>query len=292
MNLKNFNRPTLLVIAGATAVGKTQFAIDLALSCHTSIISADSRQFYKEMKIGTAAPSEEELATVPHFFIGNLSIHDYYSVSRFEQDVLQLLPTLFAQKPIVIMTGGSGLYIDAVCNGIDTLPDPDPDIRNFIATTFQNEGIENLRRQLQRLDPQFYETCNLADSKRIMRALEVSLQTGKPYSDFLTRHKKKRDFDIVKICLERPREILFNRINLRVEQMMNDGWLQEAEQLFPYRALNSLNTVGYKELFQYLQGELTLSQAVTDIKTHTRRYAKRQMTWFHRDDTYQFQTLS
>lgn len=292
MNLKNFNRPTLLVIAGPTAVGKTQFAIETALHYESVILSADSRQFYKEMKIGTAAPTEEELARVPHFFVGNLSIHDYYSVSRFEQDVLALLPELFTKHQVVILAGGSGLYIDAVCYGIDDLPDPEPEIRQYVNDCFQNEGIESIRQQLRKLDPVYYETCNLADQKRMMRAVEVSLQMGQPYSTFLTKNQKTRDFDIYKICLTRPRNELFSRINLRTKLMIENGWLDEARQLYPLRHLNALNTVGYKELFSYFDGDLSLEQAITDIQTHTRRYAKRQMTWFNRDDSYQMVSLS
>lgn len=285
MNL-TFDKPTLLVIAGPTAVGKTQFAIETALQCESVVLSADSRQFYREMKIGTAAPSNEELTTVKHYFIGNLSIHDYYSVSKYEQDVLQLLPSLFAQHNVVVMTGGSGLYIDAVCNGIDELPDPDPEIRQFVNNIYKNDGIESLRSQLRKVDKAYYNSCNLADHKRMIRAVEVSLQMGKPYSDFLKNPHKKRDFNIIKYCLVRPREELFDRINRRVDLMMEQGLLEEARQLYPYRELNSLNTVGYKELFDFFDGKLSLEQAVTDIKTHTRRYAKRQMTWFKRDGSY------
>ena len=285
MNL-TFDKPTLLVIAGPTAVGKTQFAIETALQCESVVLSADSRQFYREMKIGTAAPSDAELATVKHYFIGNLSIHDYYSVSKYEQDVLQLLQSLFAQHNVVVMTGGSGLYIDAVCNGIDELPDPDPQIRQFVNDIYKNDGIETLRSQLRKVDKAYYDTCNLADHKRMIRAVEVSLQMGKPYSEFLKNPHKKRDFDILKYCLVRPREELFGRINRRVDLMMEQGLLEEARQLYPYRELNSLNTVGYKELFDFFDGKLSLEQAVTDIKTHTRRYAKRQMTWFKRDGSY------
>lgn len=285
MNL-TFDKPTLLVIAGPTAVGKTQLAIETALQCESVVLSADSRQFYREMKIGTAAPSNEELTTVKHYFIGNLSIHDYYSVSKYEQDVLQLLPSLFAQHNVVVMTGGSGLYIDAVCNGIDELPDPDPEIRQFVNNIYKNDGIESLRSQLRKVDKAYYNSCNLADHKRMIRAVEVSLQMGKPYSDFLKNPHKKRDFNIIKYCLVRPREELFDRINRRVDLMMEQGLLEEARQLYPYRELNSLNTVGYKELFDFFDGKLSLEQAVTDIKTHTRRYAKRQMTWFKRDGSY------
>lgn len=291
MNLATFKRPTLLVIAGPTAVGKTQFAIQTAIECESVVLSADSRQFYREMKIGTAAPTEEELAQVPHYFVGNLSIHDYYSVSRYEQEVLALLPSLFAKHPVVVMSGGSGLYIDAVCQGIDDMPDPETETREYVHQLFQNEGVEGLRSQLRRLDPAYYDRCNLADHKRMMRAVEVSLQMGKPYSEFLKNNRKQRDFDIVKWCLTRPRAELFDRINQRAEVMMQQGWIEEARALYPYRHLNSLNTVGYKELFDYFDGKLSLEQAITDIKTHTRRYAKRQMTWFNRDGQYEMKEI-
>lgn len=280
-----------MVIAGPTAVGKTQFAIQTAIECESVVLSADSRQFYREMKIGTAAPTEEELAQVPHYFVGNLSIHDYYSVSRYEQDVLALLPSLFAKHPVVVMTGGSGLYIDAVCQGIDDMPDPEPETREYVHQLFQNEGVEGLRSQLRKLDPAYYDRCNLADHKRMMRAVEVSLQMGKPYSEFLKNNRKQRDFDIVKWCLTRPRAELFDRINRRAEVMMQQGWIEEARALYPYRHLNALNTVGYKELFDYFDGKLSLEQAITDIQTHTRRYAKRQMTWFNRDGQYEMKEI-
>lgn len=287
MNFPIYSRPTLFVIAGPTAVGKTQYAIQTAIERESVVISADSRQFYREMKIGTAAPTEEELAQVKHYFVGHLSIQDYYSVSRFEQDVLALLPELFARYGTVVMTGGSGMYIDAVCHGIDDLPDPDEQTRSYVHDLFQQEGVAGLRAQLHRLDPRYYDRCNLADHKRMMRAIEVSLQTGQPYSNLLTNNRKHRDFDIVKVCLARPREELFARINRRVHVMLEQGWLGEAKALYPYRQLNALNTVGYKELFDYFDGKLTLEQAITDIQTHTRRYAKRQMTWFKRDGSYQ-----
>lgn len=291
MNLKNISGRTLLVLAGPTAVGKTETAIACAERYNTVILSADSRQFYREMKIGTAAPTPQELERVPHFFVGNLSIHDYYNASRFEQDVLALLPRLFEKHPVVIMTGGSGLYIDAVCHGIDDLPDPDPQVRQFVIDCFEQEGIEALRHHLKRLDPAYYESCNLADHKRMMRAVEVSLQLGTPYSTHLKATRKQRDFDIVKVCLTRPREELFARINQRTEQMIAKGWLKETESLLPYRHLNALNTVGYKELFAYLDNKISLEQAITDIQTHTRRYAKRQMTWFKRDQSYQMMNV-
>ena len=288
---KIFNRPTLIVVAGPTAVGKTQFCIALAKQYGCSIISADSRQFYREMNIGTAAPTKEEMAGVPHYFVGHLSINDYYSVSRFEQDVLQLLPTLFQQTNTVIMTGGSGLYLDAVCYGIDELPDPDPAIREEVIRLYENEGLTALQTKLQLLDPEYYESVDVANHKRLIRAIEVCLQTGKPYSSFRSMSQKVRDFDIVKYCLSRPRDILFSRINQRVDLMMEQGFLEEATQLYPHRHLNALNTVGYKELFQYLDGVLSLEEAVNDIKTHTRRYAKRQLSWFKRDASYQYVDL-
>ena len=290
--LKKNNKPTLLVIAGPTAVGKTEYAIRVADYFDTSIISADSRQFYRELKIGTATPSTEELSRAPHYFIGHLSIADYYSVSKFEQDVLTLLPSLFAKSPVVIMTGGSGLYIDAVCKGIDDLPDCDPEVRSRVINLYKDGGIGELRRQLKFLDPGFYQNTDIANHKRLMRALEVCLQTGKPYSQFLKAVSKKRFFDIYKYCLIRPRNELFDRINRRVDAMMEAGLLNEVESLYEFKHHNALNTVGYKELFDYMNGKCTLDEAVSDIKTHTRRYAKRQMTWFKRDGQYEDILLS
>ena len=276
---------TLLVITGPTAVGKTDYTISLAEQLGTPIISADSRQMFRELKIGTAAPTEAELARVKHYFVGNLSIHDYYNVSMFEQQVLELLETLFLSHPVVIMTGGSPQYIDAVCNGIDELPDPEPGIRQYVNNLFKTNGIDALRAQLALLDPDYYERVNHNDHKRMIRAVEVSLQMKKPYSQCLHQTKKERHFKIGKYYLNRPRDVLFERINRRVDAMMEQGLLEEARQLLPYRDLNALNTVGYKELFDYFDGKYSLEQAVEDIKTHTRRYAKRQLTWFKRDYT-------
>lgn len=276
---------TLLIVTGPTAVGKTAYTIELAERLDTPIISADSRQMYREMRIGTAAPTDEELARVKHYFVGNLSIHDYYNVSMFEQQVLELLETLFVDHPVVIMTGGSPQYIDAVCNGIDELPDPDPDIRQYVNQLYQTNGLEALCAQLATLDPDYFAQVNHNDHKRMIRAVEVCLQMKKPYSQCLHQTKKQRDFKIEKYYLNRPREVLFDRISRRVDQMMEQGLLEEAQQLLPYRNLNALNTVGYKELFDYFDGNCSLEQAVTDIKTHTRRYAKRQLTWFKRDYT-------
>ena len=283
MSSPTFNSPTLYIVTGPTGVGKTAYTIGLAQRWQVPIISADSRQFYREMRIGTAYPTEEELSAAQHFFVGMLSIHDYYNVYMYEQDVLKLLKELFQKYPVVIMTGGSPQYLDAVCHGVDEMPDPDPSTRQFVINLFQNNGVEALHAQLQLLDPEYAAVVNPNDSKRMMRALEVSLQTGKPYSEHLHKKQVNRDFNIEKYYLNRPREELFDRINRRVDKMMADGLLEESRSLLPYRHLNPLNTVGYKELFDYFDGKCTLEQAVTDIKTHTRRYAKRQLTWFKRE---------
>ncbi|MBQ3734383.1 MAG: tRNA (adenosine(37)-N6)-dimethylallyltransferase MiaA [Bacteroidales bacterium] len=283
MSSPTFDGPTLYILTGPTAVGKTACTIELAQRWHAPILSADSRQFYREMRIGTAFPTEEELAAAQHFFVGMLSIHDYYNVYMYEQDVLKLLDELFRKHPVVIMTGGSPQYLDAVCHGVDAMPDPDPVTRQYVHNLFQNNGVEALYAQLRLLDPDYAGVVNPNDGKRMMRALEVSLQTGKPYSSQLHKKQVERNFRIVKKYLNRPREELFDRINRRVDKMMADGLLEEARGLYPYRELNALNTVGYKELFDYFDGKCTLEQAVTDIKTHTRRYAKRQLTWFKRE---------
>jgi len=283
MSSANFSGPTLYILTGPTGVGKTTYTIELAQRWQVPIISADSRQFYREMRIGTAYPTEEELSAAQHFFVGMLSIHDYYNVYMYEQDVLKLLKELFPKYPVVIMTGGSPQFLDAVCHGVDEMPDPDPSTRQFVINLFQNNGVEALYAQLRLLDPEYADIVNPNDSKRMMRALEVSLQTGKPYSEHLHKKQVTRDFNIEKYYLNRPREELFDRINRRVDKMMEDGLLEEARSLLPYRNLNPLNTVGYKELFDYFDSKCTLEQAVTDIKTHTRRYAKRQITWFKRE---------
>ena len=278
----------LIVITGPTAVGKTALAIDLAKSLNTEIVSCDSRQMYRELRIGAAMPTDDELSAVKHHFIGNLSIRDYYNVSIFEQECLLLLDKLFQKHQTVIMTGGSGLYIDAVCKGIDDFPTVDMTIRETVTGWFNNEGIEYLRRQLKMLDPEHYANVDLRNHKRIMKAIEVSLQTGRPYSSFLTAREQIRPFDIEKILLNRPREELFERINRRVTLMMEQGLLEEAKNLYPYRRLNALNTVGYKELFAYIDGQYDLNTAIDLIRRNTRRYAKRQMTWFARDKSFRF----
>ena len=283
MSSPTFDEPTLYILTGPTGVGKTAYTIELAQRWQVPIISADSRQFYREMRIGTAFPTEEELAAAQHFFVGMLSIHDYYNIYMYEQDVLKLLDELFQKYPVVIMTGGSPQYLDAVCHGVDAFPDPDPATRQYVHNLLQYNGLEALHAQLQLLDPDYAATVNPHDGKRMMRALEVSIQTGKPYSSQLHNQQKVRNFHIVKKYLNRPREELFDRINRRVDKMMADGLLEEARGLYPYRDLNALNTVGYRELFDHFDGKCSLEQAVTDIKTHTRRYAKRQITWFKRE---------
>jgi tRNA dimethylallyltransferase len=276
-------KPILVVIAGPTAVGKTSTAITLAKILNTVILSADSRQFYAELNIGTAKPDVFELSEVQHYFVGHLSIHDYYNVSRFEQEVLQLLSSLFEKNPFVLLVGGSGLYIDAVCNGIDDFPDPAPELRKYLKGILLDEGICKLIDLLRKHDPDYLKKADVSNPNRLMRALEVSMTTGKSYSSQLMNQPKTREFDIIKIGLTLPREELFNRIGQRVDMMMAAGLLEEAKRLLQWRHLNALNTVGYKELFAYLDGEVILERAVENIKTNTRRYAKRQMTWFKRD---------
>lgn len=280
------NYKKLIVIAGPTAVGKTAVAIRLAQALNTEIISCDSRQFYKEMNVGTAKPSAEELSLVRHHFIDNLSVADYYNVYKFENDVLELLEKLFKEYDKVIMVGGSGLYIDAVCNGIDDFPDPTKETRDFLKKKLTDEGIEGLQKILLHLDPEYYQTVDLNNPARLTRALEVCITLGDKYSKYRMHAEKKRKFDIVKVALQMPREQLVSRIETRVDTMMQAGLLEEVKALKANRNMNALNTVGYKEIFAYLDGNISLPQAVADIKTNTRRYAKRQMTWLRRDHAY------
>lgn len=278
---------TLIVIAGPTAVGKTALSIEWAKKLNTCILSADSRQFYKEMKIGTAAPNESELKEVKHHFIAHLSIHDYYNVSMYEIQALEILKQAFKTNDYVIVCGGSGLYIDALSYGIDTLPDPDPVLRKQLTELHLKKGTDDLLRQLKELDPEFYEIVDKNNPKRILRALEVCIQTNQTYTSLRKNQQKKREFSIVKYCLSLPRETLYQRINRRTDQMIADGLLDEAKALYPFKHLNALNTVGYKELFDFIDGKYTLEESIEKIKTNTRRYAKRQITWFKRDKTYQ-----
>jgi len=269
-------------------VGKTSFGIELATHLQTEILSADSRQFYKELKIGTATPEDDELSLVKHHFIGHLSINDYYNVSMFENHALTTIDKLFASKEKAILLGGSGLYINVVCSGIDELPDPDPKLRNELNDTFKKEGISELRSMLIKLDPEYHSTVDLANPNRILRALEVCITTGKKYSDLRKQPSRKRDFNIIKIGLERDREELFERINQRVDKMMEKGLLEEAKHLSDHKDLNALNTVGYKELFAYLDNKCSLEEAIEKIKTNSRRYSKRQLTWFKKDPEYRW----
>lgn len=279
----NNNNKLLLVIAGPTASGKTKLAISLVRYFQTEIISADSRQFYKELPIGSAAPDTDQLQLVKHHFVGQLSVQESYNVYRYEQDVLALLEKLFQKHDIVILTGGSGLYLDGVCHGIDELPDPDLQLRHELEILFKKKGLDALQQKLKVLDPAYFEIVDQQNSKRLMRAIEVCMQTGKTYTEQRLNKEKARSFSILKIGLNVSREILNQRINQRTDTMISAGWLEEARSVFPLRQLNALNTVGYKELFTYFDGERTLEEAVEKIKTNTRRYAKRQMTWFRKD---------
>jgi tRNA dimethylallyltransferase len=274
---------TLIVLPGPTGVGKTAVAIDLALRLGCEIISCDSRQFYREMQIGTAAPDEEQLALVKHHFIGFLSVSDYYSISLFEHDALALLPSLFSNSPFAIMTGGSMLYMDAVCRGMDDIPDTDPAVRQKYIDMYHREGIGGLRLALKLLDPDHYARVDLHNPRRVMRALEISESTGKPYSSFLTSLRKERDFRILKAGLTLGRPELYARIDERVDRMIDAGLENEVASLKMYRGLNALNTVGYREMFMYLDGEITREEAIGLIKRNTRRYARRQLTWWNRD---------
>ncbi len=276
------SKKTLIVVVGPTAIGKTATAIKIAQKHSTEILSCDSRQFYKELNIGVARPSDEELAAVKHHFIANLSIHDNYNVSMYEHEALALLDTLFTTHDTVVAAGGSGLYVDALCQGITEMPDPDPEIRAELKNRLQSEGIESLRSQLKLLDPDYYAQTDIANPLRIIRGLEMCLTTGRPFSHFRKNEIKKRPFNIVKIGLSCPKEMLYDRINQRVDAMIEHGLTDEAYNLWHLKDLQALNTVGYKELFDYFDGKISIEQAITDIKTHTRRYAKRQITWFQR----------
>jgi tRNA dimethylallyltransferase len=279
---------TLLVLLGATGVGKTELSLRLAEKWQTPILSADSRQIYRDLPIGTAAPFPTDLQRVKHYFIGTHSLDEYYSASQFETDALRLLDELFVSHDVVLMTGGSMMYLDAVCRGIDDIPTIDADLRNDLRTLYEREGIDPIRLQLKLLDPVFYQQVDLKNHKRVIHALEICLMAGKPYSSLRTAQVKKRPFRIVKIGLRREREELYERINRRTNEMMRVGLLDEARRVEPFRHLNSLNTVGYKELFQYFDGACSLDFAVEKIKQHTRIYSRKQMTWFKRDTEIQW----
>ncbi|MFZ4522045.1 MAG: tRNA (adenosine(37)-N6)-dimethylallyltransferase MiaA [Bacteroidales bacterium] len=278
----------LVVIAGPTAVGKTSTGIFLAHHYNSEIISADSRQFYKELIIGTASPTVEELSLATHHFVHHISISEQFNVSLFETGVLELAEKQFQERNILFMVGGSGLYINAVCHGIDQLPDPDPDIRQRLKKTLAESGITALQHELAALDPVYSNQVDLSNPARLMRAIEICRSTGVPYSSLRTNKPGQRNFKILKVGLELPREMLYDRINRRVDAMMEAGLFEEALSLYPYRHFNALNTVGYKELFDHFEGLTTLEHAVDKIKVHSRRYAKRQLTWFKKDTEYKW----
>lgn len=278
-------RKKLVVLLGPTAVGKTELSLLLAERLDSPIISADSRQLYRDMTIGTAAPTPAQLARVPHFFIGTLSLTNYYSAAQYEADAMALIGQLFASHDTLLLTGGSMMYIDAVCNGIDEIPTISEEVRRAVVTRYEEEGLDVLLEELLRLDPVFYEQVDRQNPKRVIHAVEICRMTGRPYSSLRTETKKERPFDIVKIGLTRPREELYERINSRVDAMMSDGLEAEARRLYPYRHLNALNTVGYKEMFAYFDGAYDLPTAVEKIKRNTRVYSRKQMTWFRRDDS-------
>jgi len=274
----------LLAVVGPTAIGKTALGIQLAKHFDSEILSADSRQFFKEMKIGTAVPSAEELNQAPHHFIQHKSIFDPYSVGEFEKDAIALLDRLYQKKDIAIMVGGSGLYVDAVISGLDEFPEVDPQIRETLNKELEDNGLESLQKELKQRDPEYYKKVDLENPHRLIRALEVCRAADKPYSSFLNQQKPERLFKSLYVGIDAPREIVYERINARVDLMMDAGLLNEAKRLYPHRKLNALQTVGYKELFEYIDGHCTLEFAVSEIKKNTRRFAKRQITWLRKNE--------
>lgn len=275
---------TLIVLIGPTGVGKTELSLRLAEHFQTSIVSADSRQLYAELKIGTAAPTPEQLNRVPHHLVGTLHLSDYYSAAQYEQEAMEVLSQLFTEKEVVILTGGSMMYVDAICKGIDDIPTVDAETRQLMLQRYEEEGLEQLCSELRILDPEYYKIVDLKNHKRVIHALEICYMTGQTYTSFRTKEKKNRPFRIIKIGLIRDREELYQRINQRVDQMIEDGLIEEAKSVLPYRNLNSLNTVGYKEIFKYLDGEWDLPFAIEKIKQNSRIYSRKQMTWFKRDE--------
>ena len=278
------NQNTLITIVGPTAIGKTALSIQLANAFNASIISCDSRQFFKEMTIGTAVPEPKELAAAKHYFIQNRSVFDSYNVGEFERDTLEKLEVLFKENPIQIMVGGSGLYVDAVLNGLDYFPEVAPEIREALLLKLEKEGIEVLQKQLKELDVETYKLIAIDNPHRIMRALEVCIGSGIPYSTFKNKPKKQRNFNNIKIGLNTDREIIYNRINQRVDAMIDNGLIEEAKTLHAHKELNALQTVGYRELFSFFDGNFTKEFAISEIKKNSRRFAKRQLTWFKRDE--------
>lgn len=275
---------TLIVLIGPTGVGKTELSLRLAELFDTCIVSADSRQLYADLKIGTAAPTTEQLQQVQHYFVGTLNLTDYYSAAQYEAEAMNLLGQLFTEHSTVVLSGGSMMYVDAVCKGIDDIPTVDTDTRRMMLDKYEAEGLERLCAELKLLDPEYYRTVDLKNPKRVVHALEICYMTGKTYTSFRTRRTKERPFRILKIGLARNREELYDRINRRVDRMIADGLVEEARRVYPYRSLNSLNTVGYKEIFKYIDGQWTLPFAIEKIKQNSRIYSRKQMTWFKRDE--------
>ncbi|WP_420602034.1 tRNA (adenosine(37)-N6)-dimethylallyltransferase MiaA [Flagellimonas sp.] len=274
---------TLIAVVGPTAIGKTRLGITLATHLQTEIVSADSRQFFKEMNIGTAVPSMEELNAVPHHFIQHKSILDPYSVGDFEKDAIGLLYTLFQKKDVVVMVGGSGLYVDAVIKGLDDFPEVDPKTRDSLNRGFKEKGLQYLQKELRTRDPEYFNIVDIENPHRLIRALEICITANQPYSSFLNQKKKERIFNPLYVGIEADREIIYDRINQRVDLMMEAGLLEEARKLYPHRNLNALQTVGYRELFEYFDGNFTLEFAISEIKKNTRRFAKRQLTWLRKN---------
>lgn len=275
----------LVVVVGPTAVGKTDFCVELARAFSTEIVYADSRQFFKEMQIGTARPTQEEMKEIPHHFVGHLSIEDEYSFGHYEKDTLKLLEQLFQKHKYVILSGGSGMYVDAVCNGIDPMPISNPDIREKLNQRFKVEGLQPLLDDLKIKDPIYYDKVDKANYQRVIRALEVMEITGQKYSEQRSKTKADRPFKIIKIGLDRDRQELYDRINLRMDLMLNNGLLKEVENLMPYKDKNALQTVGYKEIFDFWEGKFDWNTTVEHLKRNSRRYAKKQLSWFRRDDS-------
>ena len=279
---------TLIVLIGPTGVGKTELSLSIAEHFQTCILSADSRQLYQELKIGTAAPTPSQLVRVPHHFVGTLGLTDYYSAAQYEADVLEKLEELFQHNDTVVLTGGSMMYVDAVCKGIDDIPTVDKETRELMLQRYEEEGLETLCAELKILDPEYYQIVDLKNPKRVIHALEICYMTGKTYTSFRTQKHKERPFRIIQIGLTREREELYDRINRRVDEMMQEGLLEEAKSVYPFKHLNSLNTVGYKEIFNYLDGEWSLDFAIEKIKQNSRIYSRKQMTWFKRNPNIQW----
>lgn len=277
------SKPTLIVLIGPTGIGKTDLSLNIAEHYNTEIISADSRQIYADLKIGTAAPTPEQLARVKHHFVGTLQLTDYYSAAQYEAEVMKKLDELFKRHNVIVLTGGSMMYVDAVCKGIDDIPTVDEETRKTLMQHYENVGLERLCAELKILDPEYYDIVDKKNPKRVIHALEICYMTGQTYTSFRTNQTKERPFNIIKVGLRREREELYARINKRVDIMMEDGLLEEAKSVYQYKDLNSLNTVGYKEMFKYLDGEWELPFAIEKIKQNSRIYSRKQVTWFKRD---------